>query len=52
LIGASNPVGRDILTLFDGPYGPKGAPRRWHGTRLGNLEIDGAYLYPVPVTAS
>jgi hypothetical protein len=50
LIGPSSPIGRDILAVFNGPHGPKGAPRRWRGTRLGNMEIEGAYLYPVPVT--
>jgi hypothetical protein len=50
LIGPSNPIARDVLDILSRTPGPRVSPIRWNGQRLGNTSIDGAYLYPLPVT--
>lgn len=50
LIGPSNPIARDVLDIYTRTPGPGGFPIRWRGTYLGNMSIDGAYLYQLPVT--
>jgi hypothetical protein len=51
LIGPSNPIARDVLAIHGRATGPHVSPIRWGGKRLGNVSVEGAYLYPLPVTA-
>jgi hypothetical protein len=50
LIGPSNPIAQDVLAIHRRAPGPRVSPIRWGGRRLGNLSVEGAYLYPLPVT--
>jgi hypothetical protein len=50
LIGPSDPVARDVLAIVGRVPGSGNGPIRWQGTLLGNVIIEGAYLYPVPAT--
>jgi hypothetical protein len=50
LIGPNNPIARDVLAGLRRIPGPRVSPIRWSGTWLGNVSIEGAYLYPPPVT--
>jgi HEPN domain-containing protein len=50
LIGPSNPIARDVTAILGRVRGPRVGPIRWRGTWLGDSSIEGAYLYPVPVT--
>ena len=50
LIGPSNPIAQDVLAILRRAPGPRVSPIRWRGTRLGNVSVEGAYLYPLPVT--
>lgn len=47
LIGAEHPVTKDVLAIHERAAGNQGYPIRWEGSRLGNLSVDGAYLYPL-----
>jgi len=51
LVGESNPITKDVLAIHTRAPGPKVSPLRWGGKRLGSVNIEGAYLYPLPVTA-
>jgi hypothetical protein len=48
LIGPSNPIAQDVIAIHGRIPGPRVGPIRWGGTNLGNVSIEGAYLYPVP----
>lgn len=50
LIGAKDPIASDVLAAIRRLPGPRSSPIRWGGRMLGNISIDGAYLYPLPVT--
>lgn len=50
LIGPSNPMARDALAVLQGPYGLRVPPPLWLGRQLGDLIIEGAYIYPIPKT--
>jgi hypothetical protein len=50
LIGPTNPIAQDALAIHRRAPGPQVSPLRWGGTKLGNLIIEGAYLYPLPAT--
>ena len=50
LIGPSNAIARDVMAIHGRGSGPLACPIRWGGKRLGNVSIEGAYLYPVPAT--
>ena len=52
LIGTSNPIARDVLAVHDRAPAPNGSPIRWGGTVLGNVHVEGAYLYPLRATVS
>jgi hypothetical protein len=52
LLQPSNPMAKDVLAIYNRTPGPKTSPIRWGGNMLGNVSVDGAYLYPLPVTAS
>jgi hypothetical protein len=49
LIGPSDPIAKDVLAILGRTPAHQVWPSRWRGKRLGNLSIDGAYLYPPPV---
>jgi len=48
LIGPSNPIAQDVLAIHARTSGPKVCPIRWGGNSLGNVALEGAYLYPLP----
>ena len=50
LISPSNPIGQDVTAISGRVRGPHVSPIRWGGKSLGNVSIEGAYLYPVPAT--
>ena len=50
LIGPSNPIAQDVLAIHGRAPGPRVSPIRWGGKRLGNISVEGAYLYSLPVT--
>ncbi len=50
LIGPSNPIAQDVLAIYRHARGPRVSPIRWGGKRLGNVSVEGTYLYPLPVT--
>ena len=50
LIGPANPIAQDVLAALSRAAGPRPCPIRWGGNRLGNVSIEGAYLYPLPAT--
>jgi hypothetical protein len=52
LIGPENPIAKDVLAIHTRVPGPRPSPIRWGGTSLGNISIEGAYLYPLPVAAA
>ena len=50
LIGPSHPIARDVLNIPVRVPGSRVCPIRWGGILLGDLGIEGAYLYPIPVS--
>jgi hypothetical protein len=52
LIGPSHPIAKDVLAILNGAPGPRERPIRWDGQQLGNVRVEGAYLYPLPAAAS
>lgn len=52
LIGPENAIAKDVLAIHSRVPGPRVAPLRWGGRSLGNISIEGAYLYPLPATAA
>jgi hypothetical protein len=52
LIGPNNPIARDVLAIHNCAAGPQVCPIRWGGRILGNVSVEGAYLYPLPATTS
>jgi hypothetical protein len=52
LIEPSDPMAKDIFAIHSRAPGPKGRPIRWGGTQLGNVSIEGAYLYPLSAAAT
>jgi hypothetical protein len=50
LIGPTNPIARDVLTILGRVSGPHASPIPWGGIELGSMSIEGAYLYPVLAT--
>ncbi len=51
LIGATDPIARDVLAILRSPNGARTGPFPWNGSWLGTLSIDEAYLYPLPAGA-
>jgi hypothetical protein len=51
LIGATDPITQEVLAIHSRAPGPKPAPIRWRGNRLGKLDVEAAYLYPLPAMA-
>jgi hypothetical protein len=52
LIGPSNPIAQDVLAIHSRAPGLRASPIRWGGKKLGNVSIEGAYLYPRPAVAT
>ena len=52
VIGPTNPIARDVLAIYASAPAGKVNPTRWGGTRLGNMSVDGVYLYPLPAVAN
>jgi hypothetical protein len=52
LIGPNSALAKDVLAIHARASGFKGSPIRWGGTQVGNISIEGAYLYPLPATAT
>src|SRR5262249_44157866 len=52
LIGPDNPIAKDVLAIHTRAPGPRVSPIRWSGRSLGNITIEGAYLYPLPAAAA
>jgi len=50
ILGATSPIGRDVLADLARYCGPRISPIRWPRIWLGDTSIDGAYLYPSSVT--
>jgi hypothetical protein len=50
LIGPSNPIAQEVLAIHRRAPGPRLSPLRWGGQRLGNVSVEDAYLYPLPVS--
>jgi hypothetical protein len=48
LIGPNNPIARDVLAIHQRARGPLTSPIRWGGNQLGDVSVEGAYLYPLP----
>ena len=51
-VDPDNPVAKDVLAIQHRAPGPRLCPIRWDGTLVGNMSIEGAYLYPLPSTAT
>ncbi len=49
LVEPENPVAQDVIAILSRFRDRLDA--RYGGYKLGNLSIDGAYLYPLPVPA-
>jgi hypothetical protein len=52
LLGPNQPMAQDVLAIYSRAGGPAASPIRWGGTMLGNVSVDGAYLYPLPAAAA
>ena len=52
LIGPSHPMAKDVLAIRSRAPGPNASAIRWGGNLLGNVSVEGAYLYPLPAAAS
>jgi|SRR5665213_792597 len=52
LLGPSDPLGKDVLAIYAGPFGPREEVVYWNGIWLGKASIDGAYFYPLPTAAT
>jgi hypothetical protein len=48
LIAPSHPIAKDVLAIHNRALGASERPIRWSGNQLGNVRVDGAYLYPLP----
>lgn len=49
LVGPENPITQDVLAILN--RFQDRIITRYGGKKLGNVSIDGAYLYPLPATA-
>jgi hypothetical protein len=47
LIAPSSALAQDVLAVHSRTGGPQVSPIRWGGKKLGNVNIEGAYLYPL-----
>lgn len=52
LIGATNPIAKDVLAICNSVPGLYVGPVHWLAMRLGDMSIEGAYFYPLPAGVS
>ncbi len=52
LLGPGNPIAKEVLAIHAAHTGKKSRPIHWSGPTLGNVSIEGAYLYPLPALAA
>ena len=52
LIGPTNPIAKDVLAIHTRVPGPRMSPLHWGGKVLGSVNVEGAYLYPLPAVTS
>jgi hypothetical protein len=51
LVGPSSPLGQAVMAALGQPHGPQHvSPVIWRGYQLGDVTLEGAYLYPVLAT--
>ena len=50
LIGPSNVIAGDVMDIHGRSGGARVCPIWWGGKQLGNVSIEGAYLYPIPIS--
>jgi hypothetical protein len=48
LIAPTHPMAQDVLAIHNRAPGPSRCPMHWGGRKLGSVDIEGAYLYPLP----
>jgi hypothetical protein len=48
LLGPDDPIGKDLVAIDSGPPRLRAYPSRWAGRRVGDMGIEGAYVYPLP----
>lgn len=48
VLGTSDPLGKEVLEIHRRSSKVGLSPLSWRGSWLGNMSIDGAYLYPLP----
>ena len=51
LIGPGDPLAKDVTAIHKRAPGPRVSPIRFGGRRMGNVSIEGAYLYPIAASA-
>jgi len=51
-VGPTDPLARGIVAVSRRGSGPRAHPLRWAGARLGDVNSEGAYLYPLPAGTS
>jgi hypothetical protein len=52
VIGVTDPIAKHILAIHAQRTRHREFPIRWRGKRLGEMNVDDAYLYPLPTNAS
>lgn len=52
LISPIDPIAKDVLDIQRRFPGAAASPIRWEGITLGNVSIEGAYLYPLPASVA
>ena len=52
LIDRDNPIAKDVLAVHQRTPGPRVCPIRWGGRWVGDMSVEGAYLYLLPAGAS
>lgn len=50
LIGPSDPLGQDVISILSHAIPRWLYPRRWRGPVLGNRGVENAYIYPIPAS--
>ena len=46
LIGSTNPIATDIVAYQNKYLSPAVSPIRFYGYRLGDMSVEGGFLYP------
>ncbi len=50
VVGAENRITKDVVSHLTHYPSPRRIPIRYGGCKLGNVSIEGAFIYPQPVT--